>query len=404
MLKISVVQMKVSDSLEKNLQIIKNFIKSAKGSLVLFPELALTGYNFPFSSLSQENIYSALLEVQELAKNYKKFIFLGAPYYEGNRIYNAIYLIAPQNIEVLAEKSLLFPGLDEVFSSGRKRKNLEIENFKIGIIICFELRSPELVRHLIKEGIDLLIVFAQWPKKRIKHWQTLLKARAIENQIFVIGVNAISQIEDIEIPGNSLSFSPSGNPLNKKITKEEIIEITIPSKTKKLPYPMKSPYLDISNKVKSLEELKYIVQKRKEKGQVMVFTNGCFDILHAGHIHYLNSARRMGDFLVVGLNSDESIKKIKGSIRPINSEKERAYVLAGLKCVDYIILFDEETPEKLIKELKPQILVKGADWEEEKIVGADFVKSYGGKVERVPFEFDISTTKIIEKILKLYKN
>ena len=404
MLKISLVQMEVKHSLEDNLQKIKDFIKIAKGDLVFFPELALTGYKFPFDLFSQENINKALLEVQKLIKNYKKYVLLGAPHYEKNKIYNAVYSISPQSIEVLAEKFLLFPEMDKIFSSGEKRKFLEINGLKIGIIICFELRSPEITRTLIKEGIDLLAVFAQWPKARIKHWEVLLKARAIENQIFVVGINAISQIENFIIAGNSLSFSPCGDVLNKKSEKEEIIEVSFPLKLEKLPYPMKTPCLRFSHKIKSLDELKSIIQKRKKKGQIMVFTNGCFDILHAGHIHYLNSARALGDFLVVGLNSDKSIKKIKGFLRPINSQEKRAYTLAGLECVDYIVLFDEETPERLIKALKPDVLVKGADWEEDKIIGADFVKSYGGKVERIPIKFNTSTTKIIEKILKIYKN
>ncbi|MCD6490644.1 MAG: D-glycero-beta-D-manno-heptose 1-phosphate adenylyltransferase [Thermodesulfobacterium sp.] len=404
MLKISIVQMEVKHSLEENLQKIKNFIELAKGNLIFFPELALTGYKFPFDSSSQKNINEALLEVQNLTKSCGKSVLLGAPHYEENKIYNAVYLISPKTIKVLAEKNLLFPELDKNFFPGKKRELLEIDGFKIGIIICFELRSPEIARTLTKEGINLLAVFAQWPKARIKHWKALLRARAIENQIFVAGVNALSQIENLVIAGHSLSFSPSGEALNKKSEKEEIIEVSIPLKLEKLPYPMKIPCSKISHKIKNLDELKSIVQKRKEKGQVMVFTNGCFDILHAGHVHYLNSARALGDFLVVGLNSDKSVKKIKGVLRPVNFEKERAYVLAGLECVDYVVFFDEETPEKLIKSLKPDILVKGADWEEDKIVGASYIKSYGGKVKRISFEFDTSTTKIIEKILKIYKD
>lgn len=404
MLKISISQMKVSHNLENNLSKIKDFIKNSKGEIVIFPELALTGYKLPFSSFSQKVINSALSEIQNLANIYKKYILIGAPFYKNDKLYNAIYFVSSQKIEVIAEKFLLFPGIDDLFSPGKKKEIIEINGVKLGIILCFELRSPELARNLVKDGIDLLVVLAQWPEKRINHWEALLKARAIENQIFVIGVNAISEIDDIKICGNSLAFSPSGELLSEKTKEEKIIETSVSKKQEKLPYPLKTPFLKISEKIKTLEELKPILQKRKEKGQIVVFTNGCFDILHAGHIHYLNSARSLGDLLIVGLNSDKSVKKIKGALRPINSEKERAYTLSALECVDYIVLFDEETPEKLIKEIKPDILVKGADWEEEKIVGAKFVKSYGGKVERIPFKFETSTTKIIEKILKAYKD
>lgn len=404
MLKLSLSQIEVKDDLKINMQKIKNFIKVSKGELVIFPELALTGYKFRVFSFSQEIIDSALSEIQELTNTYKKSVLIGAPFYKNNQIYNATYFISSQKIEVVAEKFLLFPGIDKNFSPGKKRRLFEINGFRFGVIICFELRSPEIIRNLIKEGIDILVVVAQWPEVRINHWESLLKVRAIENQIFVVGVNAISVINNIKISGKSLAFSPLGNPLSEKSEEEKIIEVTIPKEKEKIPYPLKTPYLEFSEKIKSVEELKQLIKKRREKGQIMVFTNGCFDILHVGHIHYLNFARSLGDFLVVGLNSDESVKKIKGTLRPINSEIERAYALSALECVDYIIFFDEETPENLIKELKPDILVKGADWEEEKIVGATFVKSYGGKVERITFKFDVSTTKIIEKILKIYKN
>jgi rfaE bifunctional protein nucleotidyltransferase chain/domain len=404
MLKLSLSQIEVKDDLEINLKKIKDFIQISKGDLVIFPELSLTGYKFRFSSFSQEIIDSALQEIQKLTHIYKKSVLIGAPFYENNQIYNATYFISSQKIEVVAEKFLLFPEIDKNFTPGKKRKLIEINGFRLGVIICFELRSPEIIRNLIKEGMDILVVAAQWPEARANHWESLLKARAIENQIFVVGVNAISEIDNIRILGKSLAFSPLGNPLLEVSEEEKIIEVIIPKEKDKIPYPLRTPYLEFFEKVKSIEELKELIKKRREKGQIMVFTNGCFDILHAGHIHYLSSARSLGDFLVVGLNSDKSVKKIKGFLRPINSEKERAYALSALECVDYIVFFDEETPERLIKELKPDILVKGADWEEEKIVGATFVKSYGGKVERIPFKFDISTTKIIEKILKIYKN
>lgn len=144
-----------------------------------------------------------------------------------------------------------------------------------------------------------------------------------------------------------------------------------------------------------------IIEKAKNEGKKIVFTNGCFDIIHAGHVDYLEKAKSLGDFLVVGLNSDESIKRLKGNDRPINPQDQRKKVLSALKPVDLVIIFDEDTPEKLIKEIKPDILVKGGDWKIETIVGADFVKSYGGKVLTIDFVYDTSTTKIIRKIKNL---
>lgn len=137
-------------------------------------------------------------------------------------------------------------------------------------------------------------------------------------------------------------------------------------------------------------------------GKKVVFTNGCFDILHKGHVDYLQKARALGDFLCLGLNSDVSVKAIKGEKRPIVPQNERAFVLAGLACVDFVVLFDEPDPYNLIKLVKPDILVKGADWSKDKIIGADLVESYGGRVELMPLVEGKSSTNIIETVLKRY--
>jgi rfaE bifunctional protein nucleotidyltransferase chain/domain len=151
-------------------------------------------------------------------------------------------------------------------------------------------------------------------------------------------------------------------------------------------------------KIVSLSTLLSEAEARRRLGQKLVFTNGCFDLLHAGHVSYLEEARRLGDFLVVGLNADSSLRRLKGPSRPINPQEHRAKVLAALSCVDYVVIFEEDTPERLITALRPDVLVKGADWPEEKIVGASFVKSYGGKVARIPFRHQVSTTQIVKRI------
>ncbi|MCU0577270.1 MAG: D-glycero-beta-D-manno-heptose 1-phosphate adenylyltransferase [Desulfobacterota bacterium] len=130
----------------------------------------------------------------------------------------------------------------------------------------------------------------------------------------------------------------------------------------------------------------------------VVFTNGCFDIIHAGHVTYLAKARVMGDCLVVGLNSDSSVRRIKGPERPINREQARAAVLGALACVDHVVLFEEDTPLNLIECIRPDVLVKGGDWAVEDIVGADVVRSSGGQVITIPFEDGFSTTGIIRRI------
>lgn len=140
----------------------------------------------------------------------------------------------------------------------------------------------------------------------------------------------------------------------------------------------------------------------KKEGKKVVFSNGCFDILHVGHIRYLSRARKMGDLLVVGLNTDRSVRMIKGDKRPIVPEKERAEVLAALEIVDYVVLFDEPDPLRLIAALKPHILVKGADWSKEEIIGREVVEKTGGKVARIPLVPGSSSTNVIEKIIRAY--
>ena len=157
--------------------------------------------------------------------------------------------------------------------------------------------------------------------------------------------------------------------------------------------------------VKKILEIEDIVQKvdtLRRSGKRLVFTNGCFDIIHVGHIRYLAAAKSKGDILVVGLNSDESVKIIKDEHRPIMNQEQRAEILAGLWCVDYITIFNEPDPLKLIKIIMPDVLVKGADWREQDIIGADVVKAGGGEVVRVSVVPDISTSRIIERIVKRY--
>ncbi|MBU4420064.1 MAG: D-glycero-beta-D-manno-heptose 1-phosphate adenylyltransferase [Proteobacteria bacterium] len=152
-----------------------------------------------------------------------------------------------------------------------------------------------------------------------------------------------------------------------------------------------------------LKDLLEKLSRFRKQGKKIVFTNGCFDIMHVGHVRYLAAAKAKGEILVVGLNSDKSVNTIKGEKKPIICEDQRAEVLAGLWCVDYVTIFDEADPLKLIQAIKPDVLVKGADWPEEKIIGADFVKNNGGQVVRVPLVPEISTSSIIQKILKMYQ-
>ena len=160
--------------------------------------------------------------------------------------------------------------------------------------------------------------------------------------------------------------------------------------------------MDIQSKIMDPRMLAGTLKGLRSAGKRVVFTNGCFDILHIGHVRYLDAARNEGDLLVVGLNSDQSVRLIKGNRRPLVEQDQRLEILASLQVVDYVTLFDEPDPLKLIQLLKPSILVKGEDWAEDKIIGADFVKADDGRVVRVPLVGDASTSGIIERIVKRF--
>jgi len=158
------------------------------------------------------------------------------------------------------------------------------------------------------------------------------------------------------------------------------------------------------NYLKSIDELVIIRNALKKENKKVVFTNGCFDILHAGHVDYLSKAKSFGDVLIVALNSDSSVTRIKGDKRPIVPLQERAFIIANLKAVDFVTFFEEDTPYETIKKLVPDVLVKGADWKIDDIVGKDIVENAGGKVETIEFVNFQSTTNIIKTIIERFNH
>jgi len=159
---------------------------------------------------------------------------------------------------------------------------------------------------------------------------------------------------------------------------------------------------DSDSKIKNLDVLTHVIAKERSRGKKVVFTNGCFDLLHVGHVKYLQKARELGDLLVVGLNTDASVRRLKGEKRPLIEESERAHILAALDCIDYVVLFDEDTPLTVIEALAPAILVKGGDYNVDEVVGREVVEAHGGHVELIQFVDGRSTSRIIEKILGSY--
>jgi D-beta-D-heptose 7-phosphate kinase/D-beta-D-heptose 1-phosphate adenosyltransferase len=158
----------------------------------------------------------------------------------------------------------------------------------------------------------------------------------------------------------------------------------------------------LKEKIKTKEILHKTIEDLKKKGKRIVFTNGCFDLLHLGHVRYLEKSKSLGDILVVGVNSDHSVRSLKGPERPILPEEERMEILSSLACVDYVTVFEELTPLELISSLQPHILVKGGDWTKEAVVGKEVVEQSGGKVVILPFIEGSSTSNLIETILKRF--
>lgn len=219
----------------------------------------------------------------------------------------------------------------------------------------------------------------------------------------VVSLMALSMASSLSIfEGMKLSNLAAGKVVEKwgtqPITKQELYDAIAESDGLER-HVRRKPYVSSQQKIVGQDELVSLLSTEDGRGEKrVVFTNGCFDLLHAGHLSYLETAKSFGDILVIGINSDSSVTRLKGPTRPIVSADHRSKLLAGLACVDYVVQFDEDTPESLIRKLRPGVLVKGADYEISEIVGADFVQEAGGQVERVEFVEDISTSHIVSRI------
>jgi D-beta-D-heptose 7-phosphate kinase/D-beta-D-heptose 1-phosphate adenosyltransferase len=159
-----------------------------------------------------------------------------------------------------------------------------------------------------------------------------------------------------------------------------------------------NPKLVVSAKLKTVEELASIAAQARTNGKIVVFTNGCFDLIHRGHLHMLRQAKAQGDLLIVALNSDASVKALKGEDRPVMTEADRVELIAALEMVDYVVVYDEPDPYRVITAIKPNVLAKGGDWSPDKIIGADVVEQNGGRVAVIPYLQGFSTSEIIERI------
>lgn len=385
-------------------------LQPSSPGIVVLPELWATGFAYDRLADLAGQTPAMLAALQAFAGRYT--IDIAGSLLEEDasgvtpKYYNTLYVTGPDGVRGKYRKQELFAPMFEPdhFAAGRQPRPIATGVGLLAALICYDLRFPELARLQVAAGAGLLAISAQWPAVRGDHWLALVKARAIENQVFVIACNRSGATDGTVFGGQSMIVAPDGIILSMAGKEAEAAGCLLdPARLAEVRGRFNTAARiayrdDEAAKIADLPSLTNIIARYKAIGRRVVFTNGCFDLLHQGHVTYLAEARRQGDCLVIGLNSDSSVRAIKGPTRPVNSELSRARVLAGLASVDHVVLFDEPTPLALIKALLPDILVKGADWPIEQIVGAAEVIAAGGQVANIPLVQDFSTTGIIDRI------
>jgi rfaE bifunctional protein nucleotidyltransferase chain/domain len=377
-------------------------------SLICLPELWATG--FAYERLAELAAITPQLLAALAEEAGRHHILIAGSCLEFNperaAVHNTLFIVGGQGVVGRYRKQQLFSPMEEDrhFTPGDQPLPIVTELGLMACLVCYDLRFPELAARQVGLGARVIVVSAQWPMARKGHWLTLLTARAIENQAFVVAGNRSGTTGDTTFAGSSVVIDPSGQimveaddrPGHGLVALDPGLLTEVRSRFRTAGVtPHRYPD---AGKVMELPALQAELVRVREIGRQVVFTNGCFDILHQGHVTYLEAARKQGDCLVVGVNSDASIRAIKGPTRPVNGEMSRARVLAALGCVDYVVVFGEETPLTLITALLPDILVKGADWPIDKIVGGAEVLARGGRVLTIPTVADFSTTRVIEVI------
>jgi len=401
--------------IDRNIETVKKGLENLDplpGTLVVLPELWAGGFHYESLSVQACRTEEILTHLSELAKKYT-ILFAGSLpeesfIQEQATYFNTLYFTDGSGTIGQYRKQQLFSPMGEnvYFSTGSNPHPVTTDLGVMGGLVCFDLRFPDLARLQANQGAALIVISAQWPTARRLHWKTLVQARAIENQVYVVACNRFGETDGTDFGGHSMIIAPSGEVLAEAGDNQGQISSALdPAALSRARSLFSSAGVrryrgDDRKKISDLSLLKEQVTNYKKAGSRIVFTNGCFDILHEGHVTYLEAARKTGDCLIVGLNSDSSIQAIKGPGRPVNNEASRARVLASLGCVDHIVLFGEDTPLELIKEILPGVLVKGADWPVDTIVGAKEVLAAGGEVINIDTVEGFSTTGLIDFLKK----
>lgn len=386
-------------------------LNPAGPGIIVLPELWSCG--FAYAELSGQALQTEELlgRLQELAGRYGVYLAGSLPEAALSEIdtvvYNTLFVVGPKGVAGRFRKQQLFAPMAEErhFAAGDNPQVVATELGLLAGLVCFDLRFPELAGRQAAQGAALLLVSAQWPAVRLAHWRALLAARAIENQMFVVAGNRCGATGGLAFAGHSMVIGPDGEVLAEAGCESaaafvHLAPLALADVRNRFNTVGPSPYRFYDqDKILDLADLAERVARYRAVGRRVVFTNGCFDILHQGHVSYLEAARRFGDCLIVGVNSDSSVQSLgKGPDRPVNHEQSRARLLAALGCVDHVVIFAEDTPLRLITAIVPDVLVKGGDWPVETIVGAPEVLAAGGRVLSIPLVGDCSTTGLLAKI------
>lgn len=398
---------------------------SRGAELAVLPALWTTGTDHPRPRREAELSAIAMGEVRRIARRHGLIVVGSVLAASVGRFYDQAHVIDSTGTEIGTYRRLHRSVSDGgLVSTGDRIQAFVTARARLGVLISDDVYFPEHAVALALQRVRVLAVLASWTLDQAEEAQRLLAARAIENQCFVVAASGATERPGGDSRGGSFVMDPHGRTIARGGVSDEIVVSTLeledvhrarrtrPVARNRVPAAYAEAILSASlhappeeealvptmGRVLSRDEMAAESQALHGEGKKLVFTNGCFDVLHLGHIHYLEAARQQGDALCVGLNTDASVRRLKGAERPLQSEADRAAILASLRCVDYVVLFDEQTPLELIRAVRPDVLVKGGDYQPEAVVGREEVEARGGRLFIAEFVPDHSTTSLIERM------
>ncbi len=417
-----------SGLIEANCEMVTARLADAAGhgaQLVVLPALWTTAGHHLRPRLESERSAAAVAEVRRVARRHGLVVVGSVLAAEAGRFFDQAHVIdgdgsttgTYRRVHRVAEDAGLMSAGDEI-------RAISTSLGSLGVLIGDDVYFPEQAVALEQQRARLFAVPGAWTAEEADVVCKLLVARAIETHAFVVAANGATERPGAGARGGSMLIAPSGQVVARGGSGDELVLASLdleqgstsrrtrPLTRRRVPAAYAEALQEVEvtdgtneaglptmGRVLTRAEMARESERLHARGRTLVFTNGCFDILHLGHVRYLEGARRLGDALCIGLNTDASVRRLgKAPERPIQPEGDRAAILASLRCVDYVVLFDEATPLELIRAVQPDVLVKGGDWKAEDVVGADVVSARGGRVVIADFVAGHSTTGVVERI------